>query len=181
MMLENELNKFKEINAVAAKGGIVFTGGKCFASLPLAELAKSFHVDENLYNRSVEGMTLASVTEHLNELVLDLKPCKIFFNLGEAEAENELPAEEFLSAFEWLLCSVHNKSDAEIYVVSLAPKTKLCESYNKSLKKLCSESGYKFIDISAALAGESPEIKIFRAIKLYLHRGLDFADLMLMH
>ncbi len=176
----NELNKFRNINSVATKGGIVFVGSDFFASCALTELAQVFHLDEKVYDRSVKGATIADVCGNLDDFVLDLCPCKVFINLGDVEASEGMETSEFIESFEWLLCCLHNKCNADIYVVSLAAKSELHDRYNIALKKLCAENGCRFIDVSSAFNGAKPEIGVFNAIKLYIHRELDFTELMTM-
>ncbi len=176
----NELNKFRNINSVATKGGIVFVGSDFFASLPLTELAQTFKLDEKVYNRSVRGASVADVCDALEDLVLDLCPCKVFINLGDIEACEGMETSEFIASYEWLLCCLHNKCNANIYVVSIAAKSELHDKYNIALKKLCAENGCGFIDLSSAFNCAKPEISVFNAIKLYVHRELDFTEIMTM-
>ena len=176
----NELNKFRNINSVATKDGIVFVGSDFFTSLPLTELAQAFRLDEKVYNRSVKGATVADVCGNLEDFVLDLCPCKVFINLGDVEASEGMATSEFIESFEWLLCCLHNKCNANIYVVSLAAKSELHDNYNVALKKLCAENGCRFIDVSSALNSAKPEISVFNAIKLYVHRELNFTEIMAM-
>ncbi len=174
----NELNKFRNINSVAVKGGIVFVGSDFFASLPLTELAQAFQLDEKVYNRSARGAMVADVCGNLEDFVLDLCPCKVFINLGDIEASEGMETSEFIESFEWLLCCLHNKCNANIYVVSMAAKSELHDEYNVALKKLCAENGCRFIDISSSFNGAKPEISVFNAIKFYVRRELDFTEIM---
>ena len=176
----NELKKFQNINSVATKGGIVFVGSDFFSSLPLTELAHAFRVDEEVHNRSARGASVADVCSNLEEFVLALCPCKVFINLGDVEASEGMATSEFIESFERLLYCLHNKCNAEIYVVSMAAKSELHNKYNIALKKLSAENGCRFIDISSALNSAKPEISFFNAIKLYVHRELNFTEIMLM-
>lgn len=172
------LNKFRQINKLAAPDGIVFVGSDYFASLPLGELATAFRLDEKLYNRSVSGATVKDVCKMIDECVLDLRPSKVFFNFGDAEIREGVDIEEFIASYEWLLYTIHNKCDAEIYVVSVTAQSELAIEMNLALSRLCGELGCKFIDISSALCGTNRELRVFDTLKLHMCRNLDFVELM---
>lgn len=174
------MGKFDALNNLSTKGGAVFVGSDFFAGLPFAELAKSFHIEENIHNRSLKGTTVADVCDNLDEFIFAIAPNKIFINLGDAEANEGMDVDEFIQSFEWMLCSIHNKCDADIYVVSLAAKSELHERYNIALKKLCAESGCRFIDATASFNGATPEVDVFKSLRLYIHGNLDFTEMMLM-
>lgn len=176
----NELEKFRDLNGIVERGGIVIVGSDFFADLPVAELAQAFRLDEKVHNRSLKGVTILEVCDNLDDFVLDLSPIKVFFNLGDVEASAGMDTKEFIDSFEWLLCSVHNKCNAEIYVISVASKSDLHNKYNDALKKLCNECGCRFIDVSSPFNNAKPEISVFNAIKLYIHNELDFTAMMTM-
>ncbi len=173
-----ELEKFRQINAVAQIGGIVFVGSDFFASLPIGELAASFKLDEKVYNRSIKGLTVSDMGGLLKECVFDLHPSKVFFNFGEREAESGLGIEDFIAAYEWMLYTVHGNSSALIYVVSIEEKSERHIMYNNALRALCAETGCKFVDISSAFVGSKYQLKVFNAIKFHVMTNLDFAELM---
>lgn len=180
MIVSKELEKIRRINTVSFSGGIVFVGSDYFAELPIGELATSFKLDENIYNRSIKGATVSDISKALKECVFDLRPTKVFFNFGEIEAESGVNEKEFISSYEWLLYTVHSNCSAEIYVVSIEEKSMLHSRYNDSIKALCDESGCKYIDITTAFGGANTELKVFDALKLHMLRNLDFTEMMTM-
>ncbi len=173
-----ELEKFRQINAVAQIGEIVFVGSDFFASLPIGELAASFKLDEKVYNRSIKGLMVFDMGGLLKECVLDLRPSKVFFNFGEREAESGIGVEDFIAAYEWMLYTVHGNCSALIYVVSIEERSEMHIKYNNALRALCDETGCKFVDISAAFGGVKSELKVFNALKLHVMTNFDFAELM---
>ena len=171
------LETFREVNEVAPQGGIVFLGADFFASLPINELATVFNVKEAIYNRSLCGATVKSISSNLNECVFSLAPCKIFINLGEVEEKNNADIADFIASYEWLLYALHNQTSAEIYVISIMSET--ANEMNKAMSDLCTEVGCHFIDITSALKSARPKLIVFSMLKYYLHTSpLDFADIM---
>lgn len=179
MTAQKEIIKFGELNAVSMPNGIVFVGSDYFSSLPINELCASFNLDERIYNRSIKGATISDICEVLDSCVFNLQPCKVFFNLGEKEADSGMSVKDFITAYEWMLYTVHSKCHAELYVVSVAEKTELHIKYNEALKALCKETGCKFADITTAIGEENP-VRVINALKLYMRQSLDFAELMTM-
>ena len=179
MLAEGNLNTFRQVNGMAPKGGIVFLGSDFFASLPINELATVFNIDEVLYNRSVCGATVKSISSLLNECVYSLAPRKIFINFGEVEQKNNTSINDFISAYEWLLYILHNNTSADIYVISVMSESEAAKEQNAALSNLCSEVGCHYIDITSALHCAKPAINVFNILKYHLHSSpLSFADIM---
>lgn len=171
---------FMEMNDVAPRGGIVFFGSDQFAALPVAELTRSFCIEENVCNRSVPGLTIDRIAPMLDVCVLDLKPRKVFVNLGDADLENPaLDADDFISRYEWLLYTIHTRTRAKIYVVSLMPDTATARRLNARLKEMADSNGCDFIDVSDAAAAEHPDVRIFEILKTNLRsHPISFAEAM---
>ena len=178
---EQELDTFKQINSMANKGGIVFMGSDYFASLPLCELASVFNLRENIYNRSLPGATVKSMSEKLDDCVINLSPDKIFVNLGDVEARDPLlDLSEFISSYEWLLYTL-NGAGIKIYVVSLTSENENAKKINASLIKLCADLGCKFVDITSVIGQKKSALHVFDTLKYYMHTcALDFAEIISM-
>ncbi len=180
MSNETRLNTFKEVNRMAQQGGIVFLGSDYFASLPVNELAMIFNINEAIFNRSICGATAKSISTSLNECVFSLAPCKIFLNFGEVEEKTHTNLDEFIAAYEWLLYTLHNRTAAEIYVISVLSDTEPAKELNQALQKLCSEAGCRYIDTTSALKSANPGLNVFNMLKFYIHSSpLDFADIIM--
>ena len=171
---------FAEMNEVAPRNSVVFFGSNHFAELPVAELAKSFHLEENLCNRSVPDATIDDITPMLDVCVLNLNPGKVFVNLGDADIESPaFDIESFLSAYEWLLYTIHTKTKARIFVVSLASSTAIAKQINDRLRVLAENDGCDFVDISDACSSPRPDLRIFSTLKHYMRScPMDFCSAM---
>ena len=171
---------FAEMNEVVPGNSIVFFGSNHFAELPVAELAKSFHLEESLCNRSVPNTDIDEIAPMLDVCVLDLNPSKVFVNLGDADIESpSFDIESFLSAYEWLLYTIHTKTHAKIFVVSLAASSAIAKQLNERLRMLAENDGCDFIDISDAANSVQPDLNIFSALKHYIRTyPMDFCSAM---
>ena len=180
MIAGNYLETFKEVNHMAPKGGIVFIGSDYFSFLPIHELATVFNINEPIFNRSVCGATAKSISTMLDDCIYSLEPCRVFLNFGEIEEKAGVNLSEYISAYEWLLYTLHNRMKAKIYVTSVMSDSDLAKNMNKALSDLCAEVGCHYIDITSALKSAQPTINVFNILKYYIHTSpLGFDDIML--
>lgn len=171
---------FMEMNNVSPKGGVVFFGSNHFADLHVGELAQSFNIGEAVCNRSVADISIDTAASMLDVCVLDLKPRKVFVNLGDADLETAgLNIDEFIAKYEWMLYTIHTRTKAEIYVVSLLSSTPEARKINARLKALASENGCDYIDITSALNADRADLRIFGMLKSHMRcHPIDFSEAM---
>lgn len=84
----NELAKrtlrrsYQDLNKIAQKAQILFTGSSLMEQFPINEIAMSMGITKVLYNRGIGGTTTDEFLEHINTVLLDLEPSKVFINIG---------------------------------------------------------------------------------------------------
>lgn len=176
--LENELLHYSQLNSIAEPDCAVFFGSNCFASLPVSELKQDFCIDMPVYNRSIPSLRLDDAEKYLADCVYQLDPARIFVNLGDADLDsNPFDLHHFLSAYEWLLYTLHGHCRGRIYVVSVIADHPMTADVNNGLRKLALSAGCSFIDITAAARCEHSQIRIFEQFRSYLHANpISFAD-----
>lgn len=81
------LNRYKELNELAKSGGIVIFGGEEDVTLPLGELRQAFGIEENMYNRSMAGLSIKNAIEMYQEYVAPLAPETVILHIGMADKE----------------------------------------------------------------------------------------------
>lgn len=174
------IEKYREMNKLAKKGGVVFFGSDNWASLPISELASSFNLNENIYNRSIPDLTIGEMSEYLGACVRELSPSKVFINLGDADIQRgHVDVDDFISKYEWILYSIHMGSNADIFIVSVLSRSPQAEKINSALRRLAYDLGCGFIDITDVLDSESPDLRMFDIMKYYIRRrSVDFYDAM---
>lgn len=175
-----EKTKYAEMNHLSEKDGIVFFGSTNLSNLPVCELAQLFHLNESVYNRSIANLEIDETSEVLKDCVLDLCPQKVFVNLGDADLESQdLDIDEFMKKYEWLLYTIHTRTDSDLYVISVLSDSPLACKINARLKKLTEECGSTFIDTTSALHSDKPELRFFEQIKSFIRcRPISFAEAM---
>lgn len=177
----NELEEtYREMNELSHQNGIVFFGSNSFSKIRFAELASSFNLDENIYNRSVANQNIDEVCHMLNTCVLDLAPQKVFINMGDYDIKNyDLDVNEFIAKYEWMLYTINKNTNADIHVVSILSNSAKAKQINTELKKLAVEHGCKYIDITSTIGVADQALKAFSAMKAFIRtKPLTFWDSM---
>lgn len=175
-----EKTKYAEMNYLAEKDGIVFFGSTYLANIPVCELAQLFHLNERVYNRSIASLGIDETLDVPEDCILGLCPQKVFVNLGDAElAAQNLDIDEFLKKYEWLLYTIHTKTNAELYVISVFSESPLACKINARLKKLAEECGSTFIDTASALHSDKPDLRFFEHVKHFIRcHSMSFSEAM---
>ena len=83
--VEEKVRTFRTLNDLALKGEIAVLGSTYMADFPFYELINRCRLENAVYNRSIEGLTVAEASEILREAVLELRPAKVFLCLEEVE------------------------------------------------------------------------------------------------
>ncbi|MCM1544720.1 MAG: hypothetical protein NC110_05405 [Ruminococcus sp.] len=163
------MNNYQQINQVAKPNGIVFLGSSYLHELPLCELAQDFETDLPVHNRSIDGMTIENVCDNLESCVVELDPSKVFISIGDEDVKNpELNVEKFIEKYQWLLYTLHNRSKAKIYIVSVLSPLPAASLINEKLKKLARETGCQYIDAAQAIRAEKPMLRLFDILRIYM-------------
>ena len=76
------LEQCKRLNTCARKGQIVFAGSSLMEFFPVNELQQSPGINVCVYNRGVSGYISEQLLAHMQDLILDLEPSKLFINIG---------------------------------------------------------------------------------------------------
>ena len=176
--IENELLCYSQLNSIAEPKSAVFFGADCFAALPVSEMKQDFCIDMPVYNRSIPGLLIDDSEKYLADCVYKLDPSRIFVNLGDADLRSaSFDLHHFLSAYEWLLYTLHSHCRGRIYVVSVVSDHPMVKDVNDGLRKLARSAGCDFIDITSAARCEHSQIRIFEQFRSYLHANpISFAD-----
>ena len=86
--MKNEMTKtYALLNDRAEQNGVVIFGGAEDMSIPLGELKQAFSLNCNLYNRSLDGLSVTNVKEMYNLYVYPLHPDCLLIHVGDADAD----------------------------------------------------------------------------------------------
>lgn len=186
MMTEEQLLKIKNydyLNQIALKGKTLFTGSSLMEMFPVCEIARSRGIEEIIYNRGVGGLNTDEFLEHIDTLLLDLEPSKIFINIGtnditEAWFGNQW-LEHLMDNYRRILEIVYEKLEKPtVYTMAFYPanlhlpwqsaestewmKLRTPENIgrcNEALNKISESFGCNYLDCNADLTDENGEQK----------------------
>lgn len=181
MELSNPLlKKFEKLNTLAKPGNAVLFGSTFASTLPLSELSQDYDIDQIVYNRSINGLSVFNAKDYIKTCVIDLSPQKVFIALGEEDLDKAIP--EVIAQYEWLLYQIHSKlKNCRIYLVSVCSKSKSSAAINDAIQKLAADSGCNYVCISDAFLNDIPELKAFNIIKTYLRDyPINFTEAMML-
>lgn len=82
---DTEIKGYLALNEITTGGGVVILGGTQDRQLPIAELKEAFHLDMNVYNRSLTELTVAEAMDAFDRSVAALKPDYVLLHLGKAD------------------------------------------------------------------------------------------------
>lgn len=162
-------NVIKEFNEFALKGEIVIFGSTYMANFPFYELINKSRLENAVYNRSIEGMTVAEADELLETCVFTLKPKKLFLSLGEADIGNE----KAIAQYEALVRKVRTHLPfSRVYLIRLEGNGVWQKQFNQVLSSLCDDKHVIEIGFPARKTEKETEYKSrFKLLSSFFRNG----------
>ena len=81
-MNRDKLRKYHELNQIAEMGQTVCAGSSLMEFFPINEMLMNQGSTKKVYNRGMAAFTIDQYDEVLDVCVLELKPSKLFINIG---------------------------------------------------------------------------------------------------
>lgn len=181
---QNDLrNKYEKENKTALKGQILFVGSSLMEIFPIEkwEKERDLGLNKYIYNRGVRATTTEDLLVHMDTLVFELEPSKIFINIGSNDIGFKVPEETRLANYSKILQSIKEKlPNTEVYTMAYYPmntiddfgesqkehsslfNTRSNEAFTKAsenVKKITTDIGYKFINVNDGLANDNGQLK----------------------
>jgi lysophospholipase L1-like esterase len=138
-------------------------------------------LDKVIYNRGVRATTTADMLEHMDTLIFDLEPSKIFINIGTNDIGFNVQEDIFLANYGEILHQIKEKlPDTIVYVMAYHPintaddfgeeedehdqfyeyrSNKLLEAANIKVKDLAQKNGYEFINVNDGLTDANGNLR----------------------
>ncbi len=167
--------QFRRLNRFVREGQILFAGSSLMEQFPINELVQDYGLKEIIYNRGIGGFVLDEFEEALQECVFDLKPAKIFLNIGTNDLNDaRLDLNRFVEKYEKVLNKITDKlPDTKIYLMAYYPvnptdvqmphmaemlkvrTNERIDSANKKIREMAEKKGYCFINVNQPLKDEN--------------------------
>ena len=179
---EREIENFRKLNKLAKMNGVVLFGSSFAKNIPVCELKQAFHLDCNIYNRSLTDLSIFHAEELLNDCIFSLKPGTVLLQLGETDLEqgyHTIP--EIIEAYKSLITKLKAADKhCDIVIVSVCENSSVVypDALNKQLEALAHSAKCQYADISPAFSNDSPSVKAFSLLKYFMLDQFSFYDSM---
>lgn len=175
-----KLKRYRQLNQIAKKGQIVFSGSSLCEQFPILELIQSQNLNLTVYNRGIGGFVIDDLWEHRDVCIFDLKPRKLFLNIGSNDIGEGIDTHGLLRKYGHLLEEILTRiPEAQIYVLAYYPantthtfrqygvyresvqnRTKeRIREMNEALRLLAEKKGACFLDVNRGLTDEHGQLK----------------------
>ena len=77
-----KLESYRQLNRLAKKGQVVFTGSSLMEQFPLNEMLQGERLPYLVYNRGMSGFVAPQLLQVLDVCVYELAPAHVFLNIG---------------------------------------------------------------------------------------------------
>ena len=178
MTKEEKIRRFEEMNKEVVPGQIVCAGSSLMEMFPVEELVKEKQIDMIIYNRGIGGFVTDELLENIDTCILDLKPSKLFINIGTNDLSNpDITIAQMIEKYDQILCQVEAAlPDVNIYLMAYYPinydaateEMKPCllvrtnqkiDKANEEVQKLAEKHHATYIDINDPLKDEKGNLK----------------------
>lgn len=117
------VERYREANRTAEKGGIVFTGSSLMEMFPVERWARELPGCPPVYNRGVGGYRTEDMLPILDALVTDLMPRRVFINIGTNDlSDAAVTIEALMARYEQILHVIRERvPGVEIVLMAYYP------------------------------------------------------------
>ena len=133
----------KKMNDMALKGEVVIFGSTYMSRFPFYELLKKCMLENAVYNRSIEGLTVSEAIEIADDCVVSLEPGKLFISLGEEDEDTD----DVLEKYRMLVAMLRSKlPECELYLIGIVGEGKYRQCFNNKIMSLCDGERVQYIN-----------------------------------
>lgn len=175
---EKKILRYQEENKNVKYGQTVFAGSSLMEMFPINKLLQEHNDSTVVYNRGIGGFVSRELLEALDVCVIDLKPAKIFINIGTNDlSDSNIPISELMENYDKIISQIEARlPETTIYLMAYYPvnyeaadeNMKEClkirnnekiRTANAEVKKLAEKHGQRYIDINKNLMDEQGRLR----------------------
>lgn len=175
---EMKIMRYREENKTVKYGQTVFTGSSLMEMFPINKLLEEHNDSTIIYNRGIGGFVSRELLEVVDVCAIDLKPSKIFINIGTNDlSDSRISISELMENYDKIISEIEAKlPEAIIYLMAYYPvnyeaaaeNMKEClkirnnekiRTANAEVKKLAEKHSQQYIDINKNLTDEQGRLK----------------------
>jgi len=181
---EMKVLRYREENKSVKHGQVVFAGSSLMEMFPINKLLKEHGDDTIIYNRGIGGFVTQEMLEVLDVCVTDLRPRKVFINIGTNDLNSsDVPIADVMEIYDKIISKIEETlPGVRIYLMAYYPVNyeaasedlKPClrirtnekiNAANAEVEKLAKRHGQKYIDVNANLKDEQGRLKAEHTIE----------------
>ena len=178
MTKEEKITRYRKLNQKVTPGQIVCAGSSLMEMFPVEKFIEEDHLDITIYNRGIGGFITDELLENIDICILDLKPSRLFINIGTNDlSDPAISIDRMIANYDRILSIVEEKLPGiEIYMMAYYPinyeaaaeDMKAClrvrtnekiAMANKAVQKLAEKHHEKYIDINDPLKDADGNLK----------------------
>lgn len=175
---EMKVENYREQNKLAKEGQVVFVGSSLMEMFPINKLLEEKEDKTIIYNRGISGFVSEELSRVLDACVLDLKPYRVFINIGTNDLSNpQIQISELIERYDKILSIIEERlPKVEIYLMAYYPinyeaaaeEMKEClrirtnekiNMANEEVRKLAQRHKQKYIDVNRNLKDGQGRLK----------------------
>ena len=120
---QRKSDRFKELNKTALPNQIVCAGSSLMEMFPVEEFAKEDNKPFVVYNRGIGGYVAKELLDNIDVCILDLKPRRLFINIGTNDLSNSsVTIADLMKDYDHILNKVKSElPKIEIYIMAYFP------------------------------------------------------------
>lgn len=120
---EMKLARYREANKTVKHGETVFAGSSLMEMFPIDKLLEESGSDKIIYNRGVGGFVSEELWNALDTCILDLKPSRLFINIGTNDlSDPSIPIDRMIAVYDKIITAVEQSlPDIRIYLMAYYP------------------------------------------------------------
>lgn len=181
---EMKVLRYREENKSVKHGQVVFAGSSLMEMFPINKLLKEHGDDTIIYNRGIGGFVTQEMLEVLDVCVTDLRPRKVFINIGTNDLNSsDVPIADVMEIYDKIISKIEETlPGVRIYLMAYYPVNyeaasedlKPClrirtnekiNAANAEVEKLAKRHGQRYIDVNANLKDEQGRLKAEHTIE----------------
>ena len=147
---KQKIERYKRLNEYVKKDQILFVGSSLMEQFPINELSQNLDTIKYIYNRGVGGFQIADMKMNMDAMVFDLRPSKVFINIGTNDLnEEEFDEKVFAKNYKEIVVEIKEKlPKTVIYILAFFPVNESDDFGNEFIKNLLKIRTNSRIDVA---------------------------------
>lgn len=175
---EMKIQRYREENKTVKYGQTVFTGSSLMEMFPINKLLAEHNDSTTIYNRGIGGFVSHELLDVVDVCVTDLKPSKVFINIGTNDlSDSRISISELMKNYDKIISEIESRlPETKIYLMAYYPvnyeaaaqnmqeclkirNNEKIRTANAEVKKLAEKHRQRYIDINQNLMDDYGRLK----------------------